>query len=999
LPTYPFQHEPYRLAWPAEAASNVDLGKKKSDVTDWFYYPSWKRAPGLHAEAMPLDACWILFLDDCGLGAELAERLRAEGQDVFTVTASEEFERTGEYSFTLNPGKLEHYDALLKQFHTFDKTPANIVHLWGTVPNEGRSDLDNADVTMERTFYSLMFLAKSLGSQYATTPIRLSVLSNSLFDVVGDAVVSPSRATLLGPCKTIPQEYRNISSRSIDVHIPENPAERSELIDALIREFIAGSDDLVAYRRGQRWLQIFEPLPVDAPAGNAGLREGGVYLITGGMGGIGLVLAEYLAQAAHAKLVLIGRSAFPEKAQWQEWLAGHGSDDPVSVKIRKLQDLESLGAEVLLLSGDVVDLGRMSEIVRLVKERFGGIHGVVHAAGIAGDGIIELKTKEISDEVLNPKVKGTLVLEQVLQNIKLDFFVLCSSVASLLPNPGQIDYTAANAFLDAYAYSKQNHAGGAPIAINWDRWDEIGMAVTKAGVASAYSAGADKRKLEAIEHPIFSARTKDAAGETYILQLSPENSWVIGEHKVGGYHTLVGTAYLEFARSAFAVRTEGPVEIRDVIFMFPLMMKQGDSREVEVRLKSSGGRTEFLIRSRLEGKPWQEHAMGKIAKAVGEAKSREHGLEVIQLCKREVAVDFLNAKDGAHIPEQKFIQTGKRWKSLRTVHLGKDEGVNTRSGSYDAIAKLELPAEFVGDLEGYPLHPALMDQATGWAIDVAVQGVNYLPFSYKKVRINKPLPQTFYSYAKLMSDNYEEFMTFDLLVVDEQGEVLVEIETFDLKHMRGQMVFSGEAAGAGTDSRAADQADGAQQGLKRDRWGDHILTKEGIEVFRRILAMPRTPQIAVATKDFSYLLAESKPKDLKAEESDAQAPMLAALHARPNLATPYVAPRNDLEESIAQIWQGVLGIDKVGVNDSFVELGGHSLMAIQLAARIREIFEIELSVAKLYNAPTVAGLATAIVETLVEQSDASVMEQALHELEVSAEGATETRELATSGAD
>jgi acyl carrier protein len=292
-----------------------------------------------------------------------------------------------------------------------------------------------------------------------------------------------------------------------------------------------------------------------------------------------------------------------------------------------------------------------------------------------------------------------------------------------------------------------------------------------------------------------------------------------------------------------------------------------------------------------------------------------------------------------------------------------------------------------------------MDQATGWAIDVAVQGVNYLPFSYKKVRINKPLPQTFYSYAKLMSDNYEEFMTFDLLVVDEQGEVLVEIETFDLKHMRGQMVFSGEAAGAGTDSRAADQADGAQQGLKRDRWGDHILTKEGIEVFRRILAMPRTPQIAVATKDFSYLLAESKPKDLKAEENGAAAPMLAALHARPNMATPYVGPRNDLEESIAQIWQGVLGIDKVGVNDSFVELGGHSLMAIQLAARIREMFEIELSVAKLYNAPTVAGLATAIVETLVEQSDASVMEQALHELEVSTEGDAETRELATSGAD
>jgi len=282
-------------------------------------------------------------------------------------------------------------------------------------------------------------------------------------------------------------------------------------------------------------------------------------------------------------------------------------------------------------------------------------------------------------------------------------------------------------------------------------------------------------------------------------------------------------------------------------------------------------------------------------------------------------------------------------------------------------------------LSSFPLHPALMDRATSWAVRAMSEEIKCLPFSYKKIRIHKPLPRTFYSYAKLQSTDYEEFMSFDLLFVDEQGDSVVEIEGFDLKRVHGQ-VF-------GDNNPAAPSAQ-AVEAPKREKWGDCILSKEGIDVFNRILAMPPMPQIIIATKEFSHLLSERELKNARAEagEMSANATAPAAVYSRPNLATPYSAPRNELEESIAQVWGQVLGIDKVGMNDDFLDLGGHSLLAIQLAARIREMFEMELSVAKLYNARTVAGLARTIVEILTSEADPDMVEQVLHEMEASVDG-------------
>lgn len=974
LPTYPFQREHYRLILPStgQEALGADLSKKKTDIADWFYYPSWKRVPLSQTEAVRKDTCWILFLDGCGLGDEIAERLRSDHHEVFTVEAADKFEQKDQSSFTLTPGNRDHYDALLKQLRASGKTPGDIVHLWGVTAPQEQPEIDCSNATLEREFFGLMFLAQALASQYSTTPLSIHVVSNDLHDVTGNPVAAPSKATLLGPCKTIPREYGNMKCRNIDVHLPGNKAGRASLIGALVAEFTDQVDDgVVAYRGGHRWLQGFDPYRIQEPSEiTQGLRENGVYLITGGMGGIGLVLAEYLARTVHAKLALVGRSPFPEKTQWPQWLSTHPGDEAISRQIGQFQNLEAAGAEIAVFSGDVTDLNRMRQIVSQVTEHWGKIHGVIHAAGIADDGIIELKTREVADQVLAPKVKGTLVLEEVLKGTKLDFVLLCSSLTSILGDVGQIDYTAANAFLDAYAYSRKGQAGTATIAVNWDRWDEVGMAVTTPAGGSHHMADCH---AESVDHPIFTGRFKDAEVETYITHLSAADHWIVGEHKLQGTPTLVGTAYLELARAAFAVRVPGAAEIKDVVFMFPLMMSETGGHEVHVALKPARNGVEFLIRSTSDGHRWQDHAMGNIAAATGQPKSRQDVASLLERCDQP----HINGNGGSPLSgESTFLQLGKRWHNLTSIRVGSNE----------AIATLVLPSEFAADLTTFVLHPALMDCATGFAAQFASQGGHHLPFAYKKIRINKALPSKLYSHARFQTiQGTDEFMSFDLLLMDEQGDPIVEISSYDMKRVSDDLFKTAMGAGAArAEGAGAGKSARIEPAVKRDKMGDRILSKEGAEVFRRVLATKGMPQIAIASKDLRFFMSKAKPGRAQAEaEKNLSTPLVAGGHSRPNLATPYVAPRNELEQSVAEIWQSVLGIDKVGVNDRFVELGGHSLMAIQLAARVREMFEIELSVASLYKTPTVAGVTAAMVETVAEQAGSELVEGALLELELS----------------
>lgn len=488
LPTYPFERQRY---W-VDAPEQVGAGKtsrgstgKKPDIADWFYIPVWKQSmPPIPLTPNELGAqrsCWLVFSDACGLGFQLAKRLEQGGQDVVTVAAGHQFAKLGDCAYTIHPQRPDDYNALLEALRDSNKIPQKIVHLWQVMPHEQTSSrMRFAETCLHLGFYSLFFLAQALGAHNISDALQIGVVSNNMQEVVNEDISYPEKATVLGPCKVIPQEYPHITCHSIDVVFPApGTLQEEKLVGQLIAELARrSSDQIVAYRDRHRWVQTFDKRRLDGTSGwIKRLREGGTYLITGGLGGVGLAIAEYLARTVQAKLVLTRRSAFPDKDEWEQWLATHDDRDSVSDKIRKLQALERVGAEVMVARADVTDEEQMQAVVTEACERFGTIHGVIHAAGVAGGGMIQLKTPEMAAAVLAPKVKGVLVLDDLFKDVRLDFLVLFSSLSAILGEFGQVDYCAANAFLDAFARYNTFRHNRLTMSINWDAWREVGMNV------------------------------------------------------------------------------------------------------------------------------------------------------------------------------------------------------------------------------------------------------------------------------------------------------------------------------------------------------------------------------------------------------------------------------------------------------------------------------------------------------------------------------------------
>jgi acyl transferase domain-containing protein/2-polyprenyl-3-methyl-5-hydroxy-6-metoxy-1,4-benzoquinol methylase/acyl carrier protein len=456
--------------------------EKKQDIADWFYIPSWKHSilPNSSKKQAISQQCWLVFVDEYGLGVKIVKRLEQEGQDVVSVKVGHAFSSIiNDHTYTLNPQHCEDYDALLKVLHTLNKIPTTIVHLWNIIPQDDiKSDVEQLKKYQNLGFYSLLFLAQVFGTQNVTGTIQMNVVSNNLQKVTGEEKLCPEKATLLGPCRVIPQEYPNITCRSIDIVLPDSGTEKI-LIDQLLSEFLFESSDLmVAYRDSHRWVSTIEAVRLEKNSGTSRLRKKGVYLITGGLGGIGLTLAEYLAKTVQAKLILTMRSAFPARNEWQQWLTTHNEQDSISRKIQKVQTIEALGSEVLIINADVTNVKQMQTAITQSLKLFEHIHGVIHTAGIPGGGIIQLKTRKIAESIFAPKVIGTRILNAIFKDVQLDFLVLCSSLNSILGGLAQVDYCAANAFLDAFAHYKATQKGLLmTMSIGWETWQEVGMAV------------------------------------------------------------------------------------------------------------------------------------------------------------------------------------------------------------------------------------------------------------------------------------------------------------------------------------------------------------------------------------------------------------------------------------------------------------------------------------------------------------------------------------------
>ncbi|MEA5503580.1 amino acid adenylation domain-containing protein [Halotia wernerae UHCC 0503] len=496
LPTYPFERQRYWIDPPSSLAVNNDDGKKatlnrqvtpkKRDIANWLYLPKWEpvNISDDRANSNLVLSRTLVFVDQCGLGRQLIKELQQQAKEAITIQIGSEFAQLNEFTYSLNPQNGKDYELLFQELRSQNKLPTTIMHLW-SVTSQGYAQLGLVGVNQAQYlgFYSLLFLAQAIGKQNITPKLHIAAVSNNMQPVTKAEILHPEKATVLGAVRVIPVEFENITCRSIDVSIPTSGDwQDPQLVNQLLTEVTnPNAKQISAYRGNQRWVQTFEPVQLnEASEKTPRLRQGGVYLITGGLGGIGLVLAEHLARTVKAKLLLTGHSAFPSKVDWEKWLTTHNESNPISCKIRKLQELEALGAQVIALTADVTNLTEMQQAIAFATKQFGQFNGIIHAAGVLGGGAIQGKTFEEAERILAPKVKGTAILDSLLKNRQLDFFVFCSSLASVIGGFNQVDYVGANAFLDAFAHYKT--AETFTVAINWDIWQKVGMVVKTANL-------------------------------------------------------------------------------------------------------------------------------------------------------------------------------------------------------------------------------------------------------------------------------------------------------------------------------------------------------------------------------------------------------------------------------------------------------------------------------------------------------------------------------------
>ncbi len=439
------------------ATSSKAVGESAaSDL--WYFKPVWENesTPTPSQQGEKTSTPVLIFDTDETLFQRYKEQLNRE--DVMLVKPGAKYGNTGHHVYTVNPQNQEDYRVLIQALHDNEMIPGKIIYLWSKVDGSGQQG-GSIDAQLAYGVYALLYLTQALLAHTLKERVRVLYLYEHLRS---DSNTEALHAAMSGFARTIRLENPKCVYQILNV---EKISETEVVLDNLFREFQAEDSAVdIRYDQGQRQVMRFREYDSETESVNAiPLKEKGVYLITGGLGGLGRIFAEYLARQWKATLVLAGRSELS------------------SEKKATIKKIEELGAEVTYITADVSKLEDVRTLITETKSRFKAIDGILHAAGVLRDAFIANKTKSDLDAVLAPKIQSTLYLDETTHNEQLDFFVLFSSIAAVMGNVGQCDYAYANSFMDHFAQiredlRKDGKRVGRTLSINWPLWQEGGMA-------------------------------------------------------------------------------------------------------------------------------------------------------------------------------------------------------------------------------------------------------------------------------------------------------------------------------------------------------------------------------------------------------------------------------------------------------------------------------------------------------------------------------------------
>lgn len=870
LPTYPFEKERHWIA-PGHARADASADKEEipqltriEDPAQWIEVLDWVERPR-SGTAPDLRGDWLVLAGNDAVSQAVLTTLSAAGARTVVLTPGDSF-AANERGFTLRPDSQEDFDALAS---ALIELPPRILSLWAIDPTQA-----------ERAFAASYLLARYVQQADPAPSLRMVFAVAGTVTLKGAAGEFPELAALLGAVRVGPREIAGLNAALIDINPTPDP---SSIANALLAEAVTSDEaDHIALRSTQRFVRARTRAP--APTENLPdrLRKCGVYVITGGTGGIGRELALWMADSNSARLALISRSA---------------SEDP-GLRSR----IESMGGEVMFLAADVTDRAELSSALDSIRARYGTIHGLVHAAGVLDDAPLATQTLDAALAVMAPKLTGAKLLHHLLPDGTLDFFAVLSSSSVVIGGAGQTAYVGANAALEALAAARSDG-----MSIAWGVWRDTGMAARTYGAGDAIGGG----------DPLLGHRSEKPDGIVcFETQIDPQTDWRVAEHVVAGKPVLPGTAYVEIVcAAAQAVMGSRHFELTALSFMRPMVF-EGLPRRIAVEMRPTKDGYDIVVESSAATERDKiEHVRVKVVRC-GEVDTH---LPTSANAPGQLQV----SPDSGRAPQKHLIAFGERWNSVGELRISDKE----------ASGRFALPSSFENDLGTHALHPALLDMAATVGLATLPRGEHvYVPMSIGRIRVFAPLPASVSSHAVRISGEAGRFVSFNVSIVDDDGRPLIALEDFALREVEGQMLVGSQSSTALTTQLLA----------------TGICKSEAPEIFARVFAHPgRQLVVSPVSLDLIRLALAEK---IASPQSRSPSQVAGAQIADP------IAAR------LAGIWSNILGVAGIEPTDDFFALGGHSLNAVRMLARVRKEFGLTLPLATLFEGPRLGDLARLLHE-------------------------------------
>ena len=401
---------------------------------------------------------WLVFVDERGTGQQLAALLRERGDACVEVEAGPRFEHHGPTRCAIDPSKTEDYRRLLRHVVSGEAECRGVVHLWSLDASPWETTTgDTLLADVRRGCMSALYVVQTLGSHGFRDVPRLVLVTRGA-QAVGEyaSPVAVAQAPLWGLGRTIAMEQPDLACTRVDLA----PAPLADEAALLLRELLSSDgEDQIALREEGRLVARLERGDL-APGAPPAFHAQATYLITGGLGGLGISAARWMVAHGARHLLLVGRS------------------EPSDFAREAILAMEEAGAEVRAWRADVSRLADVEGLLETMHESMPPLRGILHTAGVLDDRTLQEMSEEQLSRPMRPKVLGAWNLHTATRGIPLDFFVMYSSAAGILGSPGQGNYAAANTFLDALAHARA--AEGLPaMSIQWGTFSEVGLAAAQ----------------------------------------------------------------------------------------------------------------------------------------------------------------------------------------------------------------------------------------------------------------------------------------------------------------------------------------------------------------------------------------------------------------------------------------------------------------------------------------------------------------------------------------